>query len=97
MSAEHSHLLLDTSPAIKHPISIDDDSGQQIQDSNSISPSNGSPPVGSGTQTQAPPSICPYKGIAPAMLWVSSVVTVVGSPGISIQLAAWKLTIKLAL
>ena len=29
MSAEHSHLLLDTSPAIKHPISIDDDSGNK--------------------------------------------------------------------
>ena len=59
VSAEHSHLLLDTSPATKHPIDIDEDSGQQIHDSNSISPSNDSPPVVSGTQTQAPPSISP--------------------------------------
>ena len=33
MSAEHSHLLLLNSPAIKHPGSDDEDSGQQIQDS----------------------------------------------------------------
>ena len=86
MSAEHSHLLLDTSPATKHPTSIDDDSGQQIHDSNSISPSNDSPPVVSGTQTQAPPSICPYNGIFPAVLCVSSVT--IGSPGMFSQLAA---------
>ena len=83
MSAEHSHLLLLNSPAIKHPGSDDEDSGQQIHDSYSMSPGNGSPPIVSGVHSQAPPSISPYKGINIPELEVITVSTITAGPGTS--------------